>query len=250
MTTETQEEVQVEPQPVLPVGTPITELQQKVLMAGLNPDRVANRQQGRQQLSYLEAWDVKATLIRVFGFGGFSAECLEAKIVDMREVPQSQGQGKNWKVTAQASVRLTIHQTGAIYTESAIAGSAQPDITESMDMALKSAESDALKRAAIYLGTQFGLSLYDNGRTQDIVKKVFSPDQLWPKPPKENQQQQQQPQQGPRVLPAGNGMTDEQRQANEALLQRSMNMNAERDRERQAEYERQQAEIDSTTPNQ
>jgi hypothetical protein len=245
MTTETQEEVQVEPQPVLPVGTPITELQQKVLMSSLNPDRVANRQQGRAQLSYLEAYDVKATLIRVFGFGGFSAECLEAKIVDMREVPQSQGQGKNWKVTAQASVRLTIHQTGAIYTESAIAGSAQPDITESMDMALKSAESDALKRAAIYLGTQFGLSLYDNGRTQDIVKKVFSPDQLWPKPPKE-----QQPAEGPRVLPAGNGLTDEQRKANEALLQRSMNMNAERDRERQAEYERQQAEIDSTTPNQ
>ena len=36
-------------------------------------------------------------------------------------------------------------------------------------MAVKTAESDALKRAAINLGTQFGLSLYDNGSRADVV---------------------------------------------------------------------------------
>jgi hypothetical protein len=36
-------------------------------------------------------------------------------------------------------------------------------------MAVKTAESDALKRAAINLGTQFGLSLYDNGSRNDVV---------------------------------------------------------------------------------
>jgi recombination DNA repair RAD52 pathway protein len=36
-------------------------------------------------------------------------------------------------------------------------------------MAIKSAESDALKRAAINLGTQFGLSLYNNGSLRDVV---------------------------------------------------------------------------------
>ena len=36
-------------------------------------------------------------------------------------------------------------------------------------MAVKTAESDALKRAAINLGTQFGLSLYNNGSLKDVV---------------------------------------------------------------------------------
>jgi hypothetical protein len=46
-------------------------------------------------------------------------------------------------------------------------------------MALKTAESDALKRAAIYLGTQFGLSLYKNGETADVVRRVLAPGQEW-----------------------------------------------------------------------
>lgn len=36
-------------------------------------------------------------------------------------------------------------------------------------MAVKTAESDALKRAAINLGTQFGLSLYNDGSLADVV---------------------------------------------------------------------------------
>ena len=36
-------------------------------------------------------------------------------------------------------------------------------------MAVKTAESDALKRAAINLGTQFGLSLYQNGSLRDVI---------------------------------------------------------------------------------
>lgn len=40
-------------------------------------------------------------------------------------------------------------------------------------MAIKTAESDALKRAAINLGTQFGLSLYNNGSTADIIRATL-----------------------------------------------------------------------------
>jgi hypothetical protein len=40
-------------------------------------------------------------------------------------------------------------------------------------MAIKTAESDALKRAAINLGTQFGLSLYNNGSLQDVVVRTL-----------------------------------------------------------------------------
>ena len=156
--------------------TPLTDGQLKQLMTDLNPDRVAVK----QRMSYLEAWDVKATLIRVFGFGGFSSELLDSKIIKAVEAPQASNASKmNWEITAQATVRLTIHQTGAIYTETAIAGSKQPDFTESADMAIKSAESDALKRAAIFLGTQFGLSLYNNGQTTEVIKAVLAPGQEW-----------------------------------------------------------------------
>lgn len=153
--------------------TPLTYEQLRVLHNRITPSRVAKR----QNMSYLEAWDVKTTLIRVFGYGGFSAECLEAKIVREEQLPQSNSDKLNWSVSAQATVRITIPQLGAVYTESAIANNKQPDWAEAADTALKSAESDALKRAAIYLGTQFGLSLYNNGATDDVVKLVLSPGQ-------------------------------------------------------------------------
>lgn len=157
--------------------TPLDTFQLQALHADLHPSRVAKRDQGRQTLSYLEAYDVKAMLIRAFGYAGFSAECLDARILREAQTPQSQGEGTNWSVTAQATVRITIHQTGAVYTETAVATNAQPQYGEAADTAIKSAESDALKRAAIYLGTQFGLSLYNDGGTRDVVRRIFAPGQ-------------------------------------------------------------------------
>lgn len=154
---------------------PLTDGQLKQLMTDLNEARV----QKLKGLSYLEAWDVKATLIRVFGFGGFSSEVTESEIIRAEQVKQASGDKMNWATTAKVTVRLHIHQLGAVYTETAIAGSKQPDFTESADMAIKSAESDALKRAAIFLGTQFGLSLYNNGQTAEVIKAVLAPGQEW-----------------------------------------------------------------------
>lgn len=153
---------------------PLSVEQLQALHANLNPDRVAKRQGGGgRDLSYLEAYDIKATLIRVFGYGGFSADVTESQIVQIMP-----GEGKYVTVLAKATVRITIHQTGATYTETAAASQAgSQGVGEVADFALKTAESDALKRAAIYLGTQFGLSLYDNGATRDVVRRVFAPDQ-------------------------------------------------------------------------
>lgn len=163
------------------VGPP-TEAQMKVLTAPLNKARIANRKQGASTLSYLEAWDVKATLIRVFGFGGFSADVIESELFDIeRNVDEADGKGRpKITVAAKATVRLHIKQFDATYTEVAIASQTGRDIGEVADFAMKTSESDALKRAAIYLGTQFGLSLYNDGATSDVVRVIFSPDQSWP----------------------------------------------------------------------
>lgn len=153
---------------------PISATQLATLMRDLNPNRVAVR----DKMSYLEAWDVKAHLTRIFGFGGYSSEVLASQIVFAQQVPQARDPKKtNWKVAAQVTLRLTIHQFGAVFTEVAIGGSSQPDFTESADMAVKTAESDALKRAAIALGTQFGLSLYNNGSPVDIIRAIVEPSQ-------------------------------------------------------------------------
>jgi recombination DNA repair RAD52 pathway protein len=172
------------------IGPQLSDEQIDALMSSLNPSRVAKRSQGGQSLSYLESYDVKATLIRVFGFGGFSADVIDSHIIQIREFathPQhvherdtkfnKKGDPKTPQVIAQATVRLHIPSLGCTYTETAVGHSQQGDIGEACDMALKTAESDALKRAATYLGTQFGLGLYNQGSTAEVVRKIVEPTQ-------------------------------------------------------------------------
>jgi recombination DNA repair RAD52 pathway protein len=160
----------------------LTPPQIRALMGRLSANRVANRSQGGRQLSYLEAYDVKATLIRIFGFGGFSAETIHTQVLRLEQQPgRSEGSQMQWNATAICTVRLTIHALGAVYQESASSDQSNPQPGEAVDFAIKTAESDALKRAATYLGTQFGLGLYDNGSTAEIVRILIEPEQaaMW-----------------------------------------------------------------------
>jgi recombination DNA repair RAD52 pathway protein len=161
----------------------LTEQQLIVLTSPLNKSRVANLQGN----SYLKAWDVKASLIKVFGFGGFSAEIIESSIQQVREHDagmtwhtKRDGKPATPQVIAKATMRLTIFGIGprgedVVYTEAAIGANSGTDIGDTMDNALKTASSAALKRCAIYLGTQFGLSLYNDGALDDYVRRVFTP---------------------------------------------------------------------------
>ncbi|UOK18386.1 DNA recombinase [Arthrobacter phage BruhMoment] len=223
--------------------SPLTDAQLNQMMTDLHPSRVSNK----QGMSYLEAWDVKATLIRVFGFGGFSSELLESEIVKAEQIEQASNKSKlNWSVTAKATVRLRIHQLGAVYTEAAIAGSKQPDFTESADMALKSAESDALKRAAIFLGTQFGLSLYNNGATKEIISTILAPGQEYYRgqrmvtsaPPKQEQQQRPESAAGSVEHLRPEGVTEEQHTAAMNQLNSALSAQTSQTREeRAAQYQ-------------
>ena len=142
--------------------------QYEQLLRPLNPARVAKRQQANRQLSYLEAWDVKAHLIRIFGFGGWSWNVTTADVAF-----EDQNDKGQWQVGYKVIGTLIIHSLKCEYTEAAIGSASLPQRGEAHDMAVKTAESDALKRAAINLGTQFGLSLYDNGSLNDVVKATL-----------------------------------------------------------------------------
>ena len=142
----------------------LNDAQYAQLMKPLHSSRVAKRSQAGRSLSYLEAWDVKAHLIRIFGFGGWSWDVQTAEL--MFEEQNEKGQ---WNVGYKVIGQLRIHDLGCTYTEAAVGSASIPQRGEAHDMAVKTAESDALKRAAINLGTQFGLSLYNDGSLADVI---------------------------------------------------------------------------------
>jgi recombination DNA repair RAD52 pathway protein len=152
----------------------VTKEQYEQLLKPLNESRVAKRSQSGRQLSYLEAWDVKAHLIRIFGFLGWSADVTESSLVF-----EEKNEKGNWDVAYKVMLRLRIHDESdsfmgdTTYTEAAVGSASLPRRGDAHDMAIKTAESDALKRAAINLGTQFGLSLYNNGSLHDVVVRTL-----------------------------------------------------------------------------
>jgi hypothetical protein len=161
----------------------------------INPGRVKELNKN----SYLQAWDVKATLLKVFGWGGFSTEVTDVKVIGIREhaagsvghverfdvkkngqTVKHAGEAKTPQAIVMVTMRLTLHNIGpkgqdVVHEETAVGVNSQWDIGEAVDTAVKSAESDALKRCAIFLGTQFGLSLYNAGSKADVVNRVFVP---------------------------------------------------------------------------
>jgi hypothetical protein len=150
----------------------MTKEQYEALLADLSASRVAKRSQAGRSLSYLEAWDVRATLNRIFGFLGWSADVITSDLVF--EEKNEKGQ---WSVGYKVTLKLSIFDqySAATYTEAAGGSSSLPQRGEAHDMAIKTAESDALKRAAMNLGTQFGLSLYNDGSRQDVVGYTLCP---------------------------------------------------------------------------
>lgn len=141
----------------------------------INSTRIASRSQGGKSLSYLESWDVRAALIRVFGFGNFDLTTEHVHQCYVRDVEVGQNKNPGIDVAYLVTMKLTIKDPDgeaiATYSETAV-GSAVGSVNygDLHDNAVKQASSDALKRCAINLGTQFGLSLYNDGSRQDVVR--------------------------------------------------------------------------------
>jgi recombination DNA repair RAD52 pathway protein len=138
-----------------------------VLLRPINGNRVLTL----DGLSHLAAWDVRAHLIRIFGFGGWSADLTNLDLIYDVETTTRAGKPAR-KVAYRATVKLTIHATLATYTEAAVGESVMPDFKhgDCHDMAIKTAESQALNRCAVNLGDQFGMSLYAKGSRNAVVK--------------------------------------------------------------------------------
>lgn len=141
------------------------------LLKPVNPSRVRQREGN----SYMEAHDIKAHLSRVFGFGNYDSEVFDLDLLYERPGKNKNG-GDAISVGYRAGVRLTVHTPHrdvlATYTEYAAASATNYPVNkmaDAHDMAMKAAASYALKRCAIHLGDQFGLSLYNNGSVAPFV---------------------------------------------------------------------------------
>ena len=155
----------------------ITEEQVKLLSQALDPARV-KQSQGQ---SHLEGWDVRAHLTRIFGFDGWDEEILTETLLYEHLGNELKPDKKQWYVTYRVHSRLTIwgldaegNRAVAKVSEGGAVGGAenQPSHADAHDLAYKEAMTQALKRCAINLGNQFGLSLYDGGSVASVAAPI------------------------------------------------------------------------------
>jgi recombination DNA repair RAD52 pathway protein len=147
--------------------------QRELLLQPIRPHRVSQDGKG---FSHVEAYEIIAHLNRVFGFEGWDKAVTNLELVFEEQTTTRQNKPA-WNVCYRATVRLTVRTPADSWmvkvAEDASTGEAtQPSRADAHDLALKSAVSVALKRAAKDLGDQFGLSLYDHGSMQALVQKV------------------------------------------------------------------------------
>lgn len=163
----------------------LTEQQVAFLLNPISDKRVRHL----RGMSHLEAWDVRRQLIRIFGFEGFTVETLALDLVHDHGNPNYRKKNKEgeeygptytaWTIVYRAQVRLTVKDLSGrpIATfEDAAAGDAvnQPSVGDAHDLAMKTALSQALKRCAVNLGDQFGLSLYNEGSQSAVVMRSLA----------------------------------------------------------------------------
>lgn len=148
--------------------------QTAVLLKPIKPNRVARR----DGLSNVEGYEIRAHLTRIFGFGHWDDVAVNPTVLLYEQETTTKAGKPAYKVAYRAERALVIRDHDGFevcrYEGSAVGESIMPEYLrgDAHDMALKVAETQALKRAAVNLGDQFGLSLYRKGSTDALVGKV------------------------------------------------------------------------------
>lgn len=151
------------------------------LLLPINPARVSTFKKAGKEYSYVEAYELRAHLIRTFGYE-WSEDVTAMELVfetsSMMRKRDKQGNEfgnpyEAWSVCYRAAVRLTVGQS--TYTEWATGDAInQPTRSDAHDLAVKTAESQAFKRACMNLGDQFGLGLYNKGSKAPLVRRTLA----------------------------------------------------------------------------
>jgi DNA recombination protein Rad52 len=130
--------------------------QVRKLQRELKAANIRTRAINGRELSYIEGWHAIDEANRIFGFDGWSRETVESRCVHSRETRGA------YSVLYVTRVKVTVRaETHLIVREGVGTGDAQADsLGEAHDKAIKTAETDATKRALATFGRPFGLALY------------------------------------------------------------------------------------------
>ncbi|UVK61385.1 ssDNA binding protein [Microbacterium phage Gingerbug] len=158
----------------VPARGSLTPAQVQALLMPINGARVLHLDGN----SHVSQQDIRAHLIRVFGFGNYDLDVVKTELVfedsSMRTRKRDGKEYLGWDVCYRALVRLTVRNPDGEYVAhyedgSTATAQGQPSRGDAHDLAYKSAISLSVKRAAIALGDQFGLSLYNKGQQSALV---------------------------------------------------------------------------------
>ena len=137
--------------------------QNQMLAAKLASGSVKTRKQGGAEVSYIEGWHVIAEANRIFGFDRWTRETMEIKCASEKEREIGSARHPGWGVTYLCKVRVIVD---GVAREGCGAGHGiDRDLGQAHESAIKEAETDAMKRAFMTFGNQFGLALYDKQQT-------------------------------------------------------------------------------------
>ena len=128
----------------------------------------------KQGLTYIPGHEVKAELSRIFGPGNWDHTIHDVTLLWESEAPNKEGKTM-YRACYSVACTLRIrdywgHSVAETTEYHAEANSNLPDRGEAHAMALTSAQTYALRRAALDFGDSFGLHLYDGGSMVPLIK--------------------------------------------------------------------------------
>jgi DNA recombination protein Rad52 len=148
-----------------------TDQQARQLKAKLDAQHVRTRKANGATLHYIEGWHAIAEANRIFGFDGWDRRTLVTNCV------WTGTRGQLYLAAYTAKVRIYVRAGDVVIVrEGSGTGEGTADTPgQAHEIALKSAETDATKRALATFGNIFGLALYDReqaGVRQRVTDKA------------------------------------------------------------------------------
>ncbi len=133
------------------------EEQQKFLSGKLDQKHVKTREIGGRQTHHIQGWHAVSEANRIFGHDGWNRETILTTCIGTRE-----RLGDVYAIyTAKVRVSARAGDFMVVREASGCAEGRGMTLALAHELAVKSAETDAMKRALATFGNPFGLALYD-----------------------------------------------------------------------------------------
>ena len=138
-----------------------SDTQARQLKAKLDSQHVKARKENGATLHYIEGWHAIAEANRIFGYDAWDRRTVATRCV------WTEARGSQFLAAYTARVRISVRAGDiVIVREGCGTGEARASSPgQAHEIALKTAETDASKRALATFGNPFGLALYDREQT-------------------------------------------------------------------------------------